>query len=85
MKIINKIKKLKNNPNFPDILLAAVEEIDKKDQELSLAMQYIKQQEAQIETLKFTIRNLKYRPENTVVFVQPMTDEERGLLKELTS
>lgn len=85
MKIINKIKKLKNNPNFPDILLAAVEEIDKKDQELSLAMQYIKQQEAQIETLKFTIRNFKYRPENTVVFVQPMTDEERGLLKELTS
>lgn len=84
MKIINKIKKLKNNPNFPDILLAALQEIEKKDEQLSLAMQYIKQQEAQIETLKFTIRNLKYRPENTVVFMQPITAEERGLLKELT-
>ena len=85
MKIINKIKKLKDNPNFPDILLAALQEIEKKDEQLSLAKKYTNQQNAEIEILKFRIRNLKNRPESTVVFVQPMTDEERVLLKELTS
>ena len=85
MKIINKIKKLKDNPNFPDILLAALQEIEKKDEQLSLAKKYTNQQNAEIEILKFKIRNLKYRPESTVVFVQPMTDEERVLLKELTA
>lgn len=85
MKIINKIKKLKDNPNFPDILLAALQEIEKKDEQLSLAKKYTNQQNAEIEILKFRIRNLKNRPESTVVFVQPMTDEERVLLKELTA
>ena len=85
MKIINKIKKLKDNQNFPDILLAALQEIEKKDEQLSLAKKYTNQQNAEIEILKFRIRNLKNRPESTVVFVQPMTDEERVLLKELTA
>jgi hypothetical protein len=85
MTIINKLKKLKDGPNFPDILLAALQEIEKKNEQLSLAKKYTKQQEAEIETLKFKIRNLKYRPESTVIFVQPTTNEERGLLKELTA
>lgn len=83
MTIINKLKKLKDRPNFPDILLAALQEIEKKNEQLSLAKKYAKQQNAEIEILKFTIRNLKYRPENTVVFMQPTTDEERNLVKEL--
>ena len=83
MKIINKIKKLKDNPNFPDILLAALQEIEKKDEQLSLAKKYTNQQNAEIEILKFKIRNLKSRQESTVVFVEPMTDEERVMLKEL--
>ena len=83
MKIINKIKKLKDNPNFPDILLAALQEIEKKDEQLSLAKKYTNQQNAEIEILKFKIRNLKSRQESTVVFVEPMTYEERVMLKEL--
>jgi len=83
MTIINKLKKLKDGPNFPDILLAAFQEIEKKNEQLSLAKKYIKQQDAEIEILKFTICNFKYRPENTVVFVRPTTDEERDLVKEL--
>ena len=49
-----------------------------------LAKKHANQQNGKIESLKFIIYQLKRRTyQKDVVFVQPMTDEERDLIKEL--